>query len=359
MSIYHPVRQSASGNTTTEYILIAFLILIVSVGTWMTIGQGLNGMATKLKTEFKERGDLAAAKRSALSKMPTGPMGTNLNGGVRATNGAFMDCNFEERTCLVKPPPPFTAGGNGNDILATLQNMMIGIMQMLGMDVQSDPNALLTRMAQNGYKAAFLEKVIKSLKDYTAEDVERLKDTTISIEGKSYTVQELVNILKDVKQQVVNDKNNVESTDLPDETKAEASKNADIIDESTTNTANDMEETLNNPPPPQDTDASTNTSGGTDTTTNDPNLPPPSTDSTSGNPTEPGTGEGNDVANASESGTGSGNGGSGSSNIHGGGSSESDTTVTEEAAKDICDLTIDPQKCTPKKDPSLKAGPTP
>jgi hypothetical protein len=324
MSIQYPVRQRAAGNTMTEYLFIAFLILVVSVGTWMTIGKGLNGMATRLKTEFKEKGDLATAKQTALSSLPKGPTGINLSGGVTATTNILMDCNFKEKKCLVKEPPPFTSGGNGSDILAMLKNMMTTIFRAIGIEVQTEPDALLTRMAQNGYKIAFLQKIMESLKTYTAEDIKRLKDTTIQIEGKSYKVQELVAILKDLNDQVKADKTNVENTSLPSETKDKAKDKADDIDDSSKGTTKDMEDTLAQEPPPD---------GAPNPETSPEEAAPPLTDS-------PDADDGN---------------------RQGSGPDGKPSDKTTKASDDLCELSNDPD-CPPKKekDPSLtSSGPTP
>jgi hypothetical protein len=393
-------RLRTAGATYVEYLLIAFLILMLSVAGWMAIGKGFNGVASKLKDEFKHKSDLAiAANGTGVSSGPTVTGG--LNGSSGSSGPPILSCDVLNHQCVVQAPPPFTLGGNGNDMQAAFMDWMISFLRALGINVPTDPNKLIVKLAQSGHKVAFLQKVMEALNHYSAKDVTRMKDTQVVIEGKSYKVQELVDMLNDLTTEVQQQQESVSNSSLPPETVSQTEQNTQTIVDSSQQTVATAQNTLNQDPnaPTTSTTATTvvTTTTATDasgtviittttdptgmsttsttavsttsttpttttttstivapvstttTSTTDPNVPPP--DSTVVTTTT--TTSTTDSSSSSSGNGGSGSSGSTTSTGGGSGGTTPGSTVSDDAATSTCNTAADPTPCrtTPPNHP--------
>ncbi len=179
------MRPRYAGNTLTEYLFIAFLILVVAIAVLMTLGSGLNGQMTALWEDM--HGQVANAELQTAVQAAEAAKFQKDNAALLNGKGGIMTYGANGGSAM-------TTGANGN---------RYGITGKAGGGVNSR-NAILTagqmsmfnKLSNQAFRISRIQSNIEMLARMSGSDTEKFNRLTVNFDGQPKTAPELIAMIQ-------------------------------------------------------------------------------------------------------------------------------------------------------------------
>ncbi len=173
---------ASRGNTAMEYSLVGASILVATVGLWFLLGGSLRDIFSVIKADMQVRGML-----SGFSGMI---QGLDQLTDVRSTDGRTIDTGFE-----FGAPTTQTVGTSGNTAEAYKNLRKLSENAVAEGKMTQEEAANLDALAQQALKLAGIQKAIETAMAQVGLDNKALLAMQVQLEGESYTVAELADMI--------------------------------------------------------------------------------------------------------------------------------------------------------------------
>lgn len=173
---------ASRGNTAMEYSLVGASILVATVGLWFLLGGSLKDIFSVIKADMQVRGML-----SGFSGMI---QGLDQLTDVRSTDGRTIDTGFE-----FGAPTTQTVGTSGNTAEAYKNLRKLSENAVAEGKMTQEEAANLDALAQQALKLAGIQKAIETAMAQVGLDNKALLAMQVQLEGESYTVAELADMI--------------------------------------------------------------------------------------------------------------------------------------------------------------------
>lgn len=172
MKFHDRLKRRYTGNSLVEYGFIAALILVVSIGALIFIGQAFNKSVQVIKKDMQSTSE-SAEEANKPSPPPDVASGSSDGKGGSVSGKACSGTNV----CMSLPPvvskAAVTTGANGTSVTADAAKGISKLLQILKSDPNADPSlvALITKLANQGHALAQAQRDIY----YSGRNVSRMK----------------------------------------------------------------------------------------------------------------------------------------------------------------------------------------
>lgn len=242
-------KQKAFGNTITEYLFIAVLVLGTFSIACTMFGDGMNKVSNNLKSEFKSRAEKASTQRK-LSIQQSELSASN------PTSQAFQAMTVDSFGQIrLVPTNPFTAGANGSDMLRSVLYQSLFLDPVVAAQKQEQDENLIRELANISHQVAELEEHLARLSSYSNGDVDRLERTQIMVDGEVLGVNALASRLEETATRVSEQSAQVEQNVLDREAVNVVVERANEVVNQATEVSSTTREVLNRRGHPSDISA--------------------------------------------------------------------------------------------------------